>query len=75
MEKANRSDLPTKIKNKIADLKLDYVYNSKRESETFLGMLTFGSSARHIREKKLKCKVEDLKLQISGLPMFIKMNY
>jgi hypothetical protein len=54
MEKANRSDLPTKIKNKIADLKLDYVYNSKRESVTFLGMLTFGSSARHIREKKLK---------------------
>jgi hypothetical protein len=75
MEKANRSDLPTKIKNKIADLKLDYVYNSKRESVTFLGMLTFGSSARYRREKKLKCKVEDLKLQISGLPMFIKMNY
>ena len=75
MEKANRSDLPTKIKSKIAELKLDYVYDSKRETRAFLGMLAFGATPKYRREKKLKKEVEAFKLQIKGLPTFIKMNY
>ena len=75
LKKVNESDLPTEIKNKITNLKLDYVYTSKRESLAFVGFLIFGRSAKYRREQILKNKVEDFRFQIKGLPMFIKMNY
>jgi hypothetical protein len=75
LEKANGSDLPIEIKDKIADLKLDYVFSPNRESRSFLVLLMFGRSAQRIRERKLKIKVEEFKNQISGLPIFIRMNY
>jgi hypothetical protein len=72
IEEANNSDLPFPIKNKIADLKLDYKFNSNREYLELLGRFNFG---KHRRQRKIKKMVEDLKFQIKGLPMFIKMNY
>ena len=72
LKEASNSELPREIKSKIADLKLDYHFNGNRDYLVLLGPLNFG---RHKRQRKLKKMVEDFKYQISGLPMFIKMNY
>lgn len=69
---ANNSDLPLPIKNKIAELKLDYEFNYNREYLVLLGRLNFG---KHRRQKKIKKMVEELKCQIGGMPFFLKMNY
>lgn len=69
---ANNSDLPLPLKNKIAELKLAYNYNSNREYLELLGRFNLG---KHKRQRKTKRMVEEFKYQIRGLPMFIKMNY
>lgn len=69
---ANSSDLPLELKCIINELKLDYVYKTRREYGDLLGRFNFGSNSKRI---KLKRKVEDIKFQIKGLPMFIKMNF
>lgn len=72
IKEVNDSDLPAELKNKIKDLKLDYVYKSRREYGDLLGRFNFGSNRRL---SKLKKQVEDFKFHIKGLPMFIKLNY
>jgi hypothetical protein len=71
-EEAKNSNLPELIKNKIDDLNLNYEFNSNREYLEFLGRFNLG---KYKRKNKIKKMVEDLKYQIKGLPIFIKMNY
>lgn len=72
IKKANQSDLPSELKNKLNDLKLEYTYNPRREYSALLGRFNFGSNRRRI---KLLNQIDDFKFQIKGLPMFIKLNY
>lgn len=72
LKEVNKSDLPLEIKTKIADLKLDYNFNSNRE---YLELLDRWNLGKYRRQRKLNKMVEDFKYQIKGLPMFIKMNY
>lgn len=69
---ATNSDLPLPLKSKIETLKLDFHYNSNRDYLELLGRFYLG---KHTRHKKILSMVEELKYQIKGLPMFIKMNY
>ena len=72
IESVRKSDLPSDLKNKINHLKLDFVYKARREYGDLLGRFNFGSDRRPRKQYE---QVEELKYQIKGLPMFIKMNY
>ncbi len=72
LKEVNKSDLPVEIKNKMANLKLEYEFNGKGEYVEILGRWNFGKNRR---QRKLNKMVEDFKHQINGIPMFIKMNY
>ena len=71
IEAAN-SDLPLPLKNKIEALNLNYTFNQHRDYLELLGRFNFG---KRRRQRKIKRMVEELKFQIQGVPMFIKMNY
>ncbi|GAB5417306.1 MAG: hypothetical protein Crog4KO_28880 [Crocinitomicaceae bacterium] len=69
------SDLPSEIKVKITDLKLDYEYHPQRENINMIKRLVFGRAAKYQREKEHKDAIEALKYDIKGIPMFIQLNY
>lgn len=72
IQEAKTSDLPVELKNKIKDLKLDYVHRPRREYGALLGYWNLG---KHRRQNNLKNMVEEFKFQIKGLPTYIKMNF
>ena len=72
IELSNNSNLPIELKNKIKTLELNYEYKVRREYGPLLGRFNFGSRRRLYNQTK---QVEELKFQIKGLPMFIKMNF
>lgn len=72
IEETNNSDLPADLKSKISSLKLDFVYKGRREYGDLLGRFNFGARKRRALQRN---QVEELKFQIKGLPMYIKMNF
>lgn len=69
------SDLPSEVISKISALELDYTYHPQRENINMIKRLTIGRMAQHQREKLHKNRIEALKYQIKGIPMFIQLNY
>jgi hypothetical protein len=72
IKEADDSNLPSDLKNKIGELSLKFEYKERREYGDMLGRWNFGAKRRRLRQKN---QVEELKYQIKGLPMFIKMNF
>lgn len=72
IEQTNNSNLPIELKNKINALELDYTYQARREYGPLLGRFNFGSRRRRADQKQ---QIEEMKFQMKGLPMFMKMNF
>ena len=73
--KALGSDLTAELHSQISKLTLKYEYHKRREDINFLTRLLIGRAAVYQREREHKELIDQLKYQIKGIPMFIKMNY
>lgn len=79
-EKCKSSQLPENLMQKINAINFEYSKSANQKNKLFLlfAILTFGifGYILHYQQKaKKEASLLNLKNQISGLPMYIKMNY